>query len=149
MRAASLALIGAVTAGFAALAWHRRWISDDGLIVVRTVRELLAGNGPVYNAFERAEPNTSTLWTYLLAAIGWISGRSLARLATELGWLFAVAGVAIAMDATRRWHRARGEAGLLAPAGVLIVLGASPFWDFATSGRTSGSSRWRSWRRAG
>jgi arabinofuranosyltransferase len=26
--------------------WQRRWIADDGLIVLRTVRNLLAGNGP-------------------------------------------------------------------------------------------------------
>ena len=31
-------------------AWQRRWIADDGLIVLRTVRNLLAGNGPVFNA---------------------------------------------------------------------------------------------------
>ena len=30
-------------------AWQRRWIADDGLIVLRTVRNLLAGNGPVFN----------------------------------------------------------------------------------------------------
>ena len=30
-------------------AWERRWIADDGLIVLRTVRNLLAGNGPVFN----------------------------------------------------------------------------------------------------
>ena len=46
-------------------AWQRRWIADDGLIVLRTVRNLLAGNGPVFNKGERVEANTSTLWTYL------------------------------------------------------------------------------------
>ena len=29
--------------------WQRRWIADDGLIVLRTIRNLLAGNGPVFN----------------------------------------------------------------------------------------------------
>ena len=29
---------------FLAGAWERRWIADDGLIVLRTVRNLLAGN---------------------------------------------------------------------------------------------------------
>ena len=38
---------------FAWGAWQRRWIADDGLIVLRTVRNLLAGNGPVFNAGER------------------------------------------------------------------------------------------------
>lgn len=138
-RAATATLVGiaAVAATLAALAWHRRWISDDGLIVVRTVRELLAGNGPVYNAFERAEPNTSTLWTYLLALFG-ATGASLPHLAVALGGLCAVGGALFAMDGARRWHRARDAAGLLAPAGVLILVGASPFWDFATSGLESG-----------
>ena len=36
-------------------AWQRRWIADDGLIVLRTVRNLLAGNGPVFNVGERVE----------------------------------------------------------------------------------------------
>lgn len=40
---------------FAWGAWQRRWIADDGLIVLRTVRNLLAGNGPVFNAGERVE----------------------------------------------------------------------------------------------
>ena len=49
-------------------AWQRRWIADDGLIVLRTVRNLLAGNGPVFNKGERVEANTSTVWTYLCHA---------------------------------------------------------------------------------
>ena len=133
----TLVAAAVVVVGFAVLAWHRRWIADDGMIVVRTVRELLAGNGPVYNAFERAEASTSALWVYLLALAG-ATGGSLSHLAVGLGGLFAIAGVAVAIDGARRWHRDRGAAGPLAPAGVLIVLGASPFWDFATSGLESG-----------
>jgi arabinofuranosyltransferase len=63
-------MVGLVVAVFAVLAWNRRWMSDDGLIVLRTVRQILAGNGPVFNAGERVESNTSTLWTYLLVAFG-------------------------------------------------------------------------------
>ena len=41
--------VGTVVTGALFLwgAWERRWIADDGLIVLRTVRNLLAGNGPV------------------------------------------------------------------------------------------------------
>lgn len=49
--------------------WQRRWIADDGLIVLRTVRNLLAGNGPVFNQGERVEANTSTAWTLSLIHI--------------------------------------------------------------------------------
>ena len=55
-------------------AWQRRWIADDGLIVLRTVRNLLAGNGPVFNAGERIEANTSTVWTYLVTLGAWLGG---------------------------------------------------------------------------
>src|ERR1700692_1149242 len=53
---------------------QRRWVADDGLIVLRTVRNLLAGNGPVFNMGERVEVNTSTLWTYLVYLGGVVGG---------------------------------------------------------------------------
>ncbi len=65
-------LVVAVLFGWGA--WQRRWIADDGLIVLRTVRNLLAGNGPVFNMGERVEVNTSTLWTYLLYLGGLVGG---------------------------------------------------------------------------
>ena len=65
-------------------AWERRWIADDGLIVLRTVRNLLAGNGPVFNAGERVEANTSTVWTYLIYFGAWVGGPCAAGC---LGWL--------------------------------------------------------------
>ncbi len=64
----------AVAALFGWGAWQRRWIADDGLIVLRTVRNLLAGNGPVFNAGERVEANTSTAWSYLVTLGGFVSG---------------------------------------------------------------------------
>ncbi len=66
--------VGTVVTGALFLwgAWERRWIADDGLIVLRTVRNLLAGNGPVFNAGERVETNTSTIWTYLVYGFSWL-----------------------------------------------------------------------------
>ncbi|GAA2868017.1 beta-(1-_2)-arabinofuranosyltransferase [Pseudonocardia halophobica] len=119
---------------FAALIWNRRWVSDDGLIVLRTVRNLLAGEGPVFNAGERVEANTSTLWTYLLAIPGLVPGISLNWAAVVLGLLLSLAGLGFAVDAARRLHRAR----LILPAGALVVLVLPPFWDFGTSGLETG-----------
>ncbi|HEX4419769.1 MAG TPA: discoidin domain-containing protein [Kofleriaceae bacterium] len=130
--------MAAVTAVFAALVWHRRWISDDGLIYVRTVHQILAGNGPVFNAFERTEANTSSLWPWLVAAVAALTGGAPAPLTVALGGGLSVAGVWLAMDGTRRLLRARGATGAVVPAGVLIVLGVGPFWDFATSGLETG-----------
>jgi len=123
---------------YAWLAWDRRWIADDGLIVVRVARQILAGHGPVYSAFERAEPSTSTIWAWLVAACGWLTGGNIARLAVGAGGVLAVGGFAIALDATRRFHRGNGHTGVLAPAGALVVLAVFPFWDFATSGLETG-----------
>ncbi|WP_026469148.1 hypothetical protein [Amycolatopsis balhimycina] len=101
-RAWNWLVLGLTVAVFAVLAWNRRWISDDGLIVLRTVRQILAGNGPVYNAGERVESNTSTLWTYLLAAFGWIPGLRLEWLAVLLSLFCATGGLSLALDGTRR-----------------------------------------------
>ena len=77
-------------------AWQRRWIADDGLIVLRTVRNLLAGNGPVFNEGERVEANTSTLWTYLIYLGGWIGGPvRLEYVALVLALVLSVAGVVL------------------------------------------------------
>jgi arabinofuranosyltransferase len=60
-------------------------VCDDGLIVLRTVQNVLDGNGPVFNAGERVEATTSTLWTYVLALGGlqpWL----------RLEWVAASAG---------------------------------------------------------
>src|ERR1051325_2342195 len=75
-------------------AWQRRWIADDGLIVLRTVRNLLAGNGPVFNQGERVEANTSTVWTYLVTLFAWISGPvQLEYVALACALTLSVAGV--------------------------------------------------------
>ncbi|HEY5949273.1 MAG TPA: hypothetical protein VIV40_27455 [Kofleriaceae bacterium] len=127
-----LASIATVAIIFARLAFGRRWMCDDGLIVTRAVRQLLDGNGPVFNAFERVETSTSTLWTYLLAALGGITGADLAKLAVYAGLVLATAAIVIAMAATARLR------GAILPGSVLVVLGVCPFWDFATSGLENG-----------
>jgi len=130
--------IAAVLVLYAWDVWQRRWISDDGLIVVRTVRQILAGNGPNVNAFERAEADTSVLWTWLVAAAAWITRANVAHVAVLLGGVLSIAGLGIAMDATRRLLVARGSDCVLVPAGALVVLGVYPFWDYATSGLETG-----------
>lgn len=136
-RNTALVMVAAV-ACYAVLAWQRRWISDDGLIAVRTARNVVAGNGPVFNAFERAEANTSTLWTYVMALVGFVTHVDMTRIAVFVGLVLAVVGVAIGLDAARRWRRGRGETGLLVPCGVLVWLGTAAAWDYATSGLETG-----------
>ncbi|WP_369211680.1 hypothetical protein [Streptomyces flavofungini] len=122
------ALVVAV-AGF-----QRRWMSDDGHIYVRTVRQILAGNGPVFNAGERAESSTGTLWQWLLVAAG-APGFDVATLAMYGGLLCTAAGFALAGLAALRLH---GSDRLLLPCGALVLLALPPVWDFATSGLETG-----------
>src|SRR6202012_4402498 len=79
-------------------AWQRRWIADDGLIVLRTVRNLLAGNGPVFNQGERVEANTSTAWTYLMYIGSWVGGSMrMEYVALALALALSVLGGGLAM----------------------------------------------------
>jgi arabinofuranosyltransferase len=130
-------VLGLTVGVFAVLAWNRRWMSDDGLIVLRTVRQILDGNGPVFNVGERVESNTSTLWTYLLVAFGWIPGLRLEWLAVVLGLLCAVGGLLLALDGTRRLVDST-RSTFVAPAGALVLIALPPFRDFATSGLETG-----------
>lgn len=129
------AAFGLPLIGFAVLIFHRRWMSDDGLIVLRTVRQLLTGAGPVFNVGERVEANTSTLWTYLLALPGLVPGVSLNWAAVVLGLLLSVAGVGFGLDGARRLYR--GNRCML-PFGALVVVALPPYWDFGTSGLETG-----------
>src|SRR4051812_9840990 len=95
----TIGMSGVTLLVFAPLIWHRRWMSDDGLIVLRTVRQLVAGEGAVFNAGERVEANTSTLWTALLAMPGLVPWLSLNWAAVVLGLLLSVAGVGFGLDA--------------------------------------------------
>jgi len=133
--------VAAVAVLFAWGSWQRRWIADDGLIVLRTVRNLLAGNGPVFNQGERVEANTSTAWTYLMYAGSWVGGPMRTEyVALALALVLSVLGVALLMlGAGRLWAPSlRGRTAIMLPAGALVYIALPPARDFATSGLESG-----------
>lgn len=131
-----------VTTFFAIGAWQRRWIADDGLIVLRTVNNLLAGNGPVFNAGERVEANTSTAWTYLLTFWTWITGAQVEYVALWVAFLLSVIAIPLAMYGTARLYGRRlsdpATVTLLLPLGSIIYIALPPARDFATSGLENG-----------
>ncbi|GFG53831.1 flagellar motor control protein ZomB [Mycolicibacterium agri] len=138
----SLGFSVVVTAAlFAWGAWQRRWIADDGLIVLRTVRNLLAGNGPVFNKGERIEANTSTLWTYMNYLGALIGGPTqIEYVALWLALPLSVAGVVFLMLGAARLYAPslQGRRVLLLPAGALVYIAVPPARDFATSGLENG-----------
>nr|WP_303745818.1 flagellar motor control protein ZomB [Nocardia caishijiensis] len=122
---------------FAIGAWQRRWIADDGLIVLRTVRNLLAGNGPVFNMDERVETNTSTAWTYIVWFFSWVTQARLEYVVLGVALVVSVLAMVFAMLGTARlWGGSTGQ--LLIPAGVLVYIALPPARDYATSGLESG-----------
>lgn len=137
-RATTVAAIVIPTLIFAALVYHRRWMSDDGLIAVRQARETLAGHGPNFTPFERDEVNTSVLWGWALVVMGWILPIGLEHAATLVGGMFAVLGVGVAAVGSARFHASRSPRRILIPAGILVFSGIDVFWDFGTSGLETG-----------
>lgn len=122
---------------FAVGAWQRRWIADDGLIVLRTVRNLLAGHGPVFNMDERVETNTSTAWTYLVWFFSWLTQARLEYVVLGVALTVSLLAVVFAMLGTARlWGGSSTQ--LLLPAGVLVYIALPPARDYATSGLESG-----------
>jgi arabinofuranosyltransferase len=118
--------------------WQHRWMDEDAFINLRIVDQMFAGHGPVFNAGERVEAATSTIWIGVLvvarvlfgafASMEWIT--LLASLAA------AVAAFAVAGKATRLFHR--GEIGVVIPVGLILVAAVAVVWDFSTSGLEMG-----------
>lgn len=113
--------------------YRRRWMSDDAYIYVRTVRQVLAGNGPVFNPGERVESSTGTLWQWLLVAAGAV-GADPVEAAVYGGLLLTAAGFACAALGAARLYGGR----VALPLGALVLLALPPVWDFATSGLETG-----------
>jgi arabinofuranosyltransferase len=123
---------------FAVLAWHHRWMSDDGYINLRVVHNVLYGNGPVFNAGERVEAATSPMWIVVLVVaripLWFLEGPWVAVL---LGIVLSSTGVALSVLGARRWWASLGrDAGV--PLGVFVVVALPPMWDFASSGLETG-----------
>jgi len=121
--------VAVVAVLFAWGSWQRRWIADDGLIVLRTVRNLLAGNGPVFNQGERVEANTSTAWTYLMYAGSWVGGpMRMEYVALALALFLSVLGVALLMLGAGRLYAPslRGRRAIMLPAGAMVYIALPP-----------------------
>lgn len=118
----ALGAIPALVVGTVVL--KQAWLSDDAMINVRTVLNLIHGNGPNFNVIERVQGYTSPAWLLLNSAVSVVTHESVLShvlLGVVLS-LVAVVVATLALDTT--------------PARMgLIVLAFS--WAFTTYG-TSG-----------
>lgn len=132
------ALLGLPVVWILIVGWSHRWMTEDGFIYLRIVDQIGAGNGPVFNAGERVEAYTGTLWVAVLALGDLLLPVRLEWLAIVLGLLFTAAGVALATAGARRLWEKPGSDPLFVPLGSLVFVAVFPTWAYATSGLETG-----------
>ncbi len=108
--------VGRLVVGTAPGLWESRWIQDDAYISFRYARNLVEGNGLVFNAGDRVEGYTNFLWT-MMAAVPLAAGSddplpAMHRVARVL-W-FATYGVLVVFGAYLAGRRKIYTAPLIA-----------------------------------
>ncbi len=119
-------------------AWHYRWMSDDGFINLRVVRQIEAGHGPVFNRGERVEAGTSPLWIAILTAADVVLPLRLEWIAVLLGIAATLAGVALVLWGALRLMPDRDRDRFVVPTGIWLLVAYVPMWKFASSGLENG-----------
>jgi arabinofuranosyltransferase len=138
-RVLQLALFALPIAVLIVAAWNYRWLSDDGFINLRVVRELQAGHGPVFNAGERVEASTSPLWVATLFVADLVLPLRLEWIAVLLGIATTVAGLLLVLKAaTDLAPRSPGSNAIVVPTGIWVLVAFAPTWKFASSGLENG-----------
>ena len=133
-----MAVLALPLAILAIAAWHFRNVVDDGFIYLRIVRNVLAGNGPVFNVGERVETYTGPLWVAVLSMIGWVRPAALPWIAVLVGIAATVAAVGLAMLGSARLSRQVAENALLIPCRGIGVRVCRRVWTFASTGLETG-----------
>jgi tetratricopeptide (TPR) repeat protein len=123
------AMVIAVLVGFFVHARHFLFIQDDAFITFRYIKNLVAGNGLVWNTGERVEGYTTFLWTVLLALPAKL-GMDLVPASQNAGLLVGLASVyllyRISGDLAPKMPRPFGFM-LIAPA-LLAANSAVAYW---------------------
>ena len=108
---------------------QRAWISEDSLISLRHVDNLLHGYGPVFNPVERVEGFSHVLWFWILVPFRLLLPPRGALIVPSL--LFSALALAI-LFFRLSFSRCSREGRL--PWGGALLLGTVAFLDFSTSG---------------
>jgi arabinofuranosyltransferase len=117
-------------------AWSYRWMSDDGFINLRIVKQIEAGHGPVFNVGERVEASTSPLWVGALLVADLVTPLRLEWIAVLGGLALTLGGLALVIAGSIRLQPVKSAWWL--PAGALVFAALPPVWRFATSGLENG-----------
>lgn len=122
-RSAPLAVLLSLV--FAAVLFRTAWLSDDALITLRSVLNVIHGYGLTFNVAERVQTFTHPLWLLMLTPVTLVVGNV----------YYAAFALAIGVSVLVFWLALRGAASAAQAwmvAGVLLLSRA--FIDFSTSG---------------
>lgn len=131
-------LLGLPVFFLAWMGWRYRNMFDDGYIYLHIVQNVLAGNGPVFNAGQRVEVYTGPLWLGLLSLGGLLLPLPLYWIAVLGGLTLSVGGVALASAGSFQLGRRSHPGALMLPLGALVFVAVPPVWTLATMGLEGG-----------
>jgi arabinofuranosyltransferase len=124
------------------LGWSQRFSTDDAFINYRVVKQIEAGNGPVYNIGERVEVATSTLWLVILVISDLLSPLRIEWTAVVVELALSMVGLGAAMaGAVRLADMGRAEVRTgrwIVPVGAVVYLAPAASWDWASGGLENG-----------
>lgn len=103
------------------------WTLDDAFISFRYARNLINGNGLVFNVGQRVEGYTNFLWIILLSGL-WKSGLDIVATSRVLGMVFAAGTIVLTYELSAALHRREHDfLDLLAPS-ILVFYPGFAFW---------------------
>ncbi len=140
--------LGLAVAIMAFGAWLRRHTLDDSFINYRIIRQIQAGNGPVFNAGERVESFTSALWLAIVGVADVLLPVQLEWIGMAGGILMGLVGLVFAAFGARALHRVDAPEApddpdaidVLVPLGALVAAVFPPIYRLIATGLEDGLS---------
>ena len=101
------------------------WVGEDSYIVFRSIEQLFAGNGPIWNPHERVQVFTSPLWFVVLA---------LARIFSQDVYLNVIVVSLILWLSTLFVLKAVHKNDMILLISILLLSSSPGFFDYTSSG---------------
>lgn len=112
----------------------RRWTYVGGFTYFHTVDQIVAGNGPVFNAGERVEAFVSPAWLFALTVGDLLSPFRLEAVSIGLSLISLVAAMALASWGSLHLMRSFDPTARMVPFGSAMLAALWPVWVWATGG---------------
>ena len=101
------------------------WISEDAYITLRSVEQLMAGNGPRWNPHERVQVFTHPLWFFMLSLFRLVSRDAFVN-AVAVSYLVCLASLFVLRRQLRSWTKWFAL--------LLLLIASKTFVDYTSSG---------------